>query len=481
MFESHVEALRKLIYRTMADYIDLGTIPMAATVLPRSHWEALNPRIPLVIGARGSGKSFWHDTLVNPGRRHFLHSAYGEIELPTNLEVISGYSDKNVGNANSPSKDTTFQLQEKFGWRKYWQIILARNLVTTTANDTWDEIAARINHDPEWLSLHVRQVDTDALNQGKTILLVFDALDSINESWQVSREAAKELLKLCVEYRSLKSIRYKLFIRQDMANDPKLLDFPDASKLSATKVELTWNRGDLYALLFLRLANDANGQVFRELIQENYPTALQTVDPGNAWILHRGIRANDDFYKQIFELIAGKTMAGGASGHKRGFPFTWLVNHLQDGKEVVSPRSFCAALYHAASTTRSPADTPLTPKDLQEGVREASDIRVVELGEEYPWIGAIMQPMRGQVIIPCTESDIISLWEHEHTLAAFANKSITQKGLPVVDNQPLERIILDTLENLGILARMDDGRYQMPDVYRVAFGLGRKGGIRPFK
>ncbi|MCY0854075.1 hypothetical protein [Cupriavidus sp. D39] len=41
--------------------------------------------------------------------------------------------------------------------------------------------------------------------------------------------------------------------------------------------------------------------------------------------------------------------------------------------------------------------------------------------------------------------------------------------------------VLKNLVELGIVNRLKDGRVQMPDVYRIAFGLGRHGGVKPLK
>jgi hypothetical protein len=37
------------------------------------------------------------------------------------------------------------------------------------------------------------------------------------------------------------------------------------------------------------------------------------------------------------------------------------------------------------------------------------------------------------------------------------------------------------LEVLGIFLRMSDGRVNVPDVFRVGCGLGRRGGVRPVR
>ena len=41
--------------------------------------------------------------------------------------------------------------------------------------------------------------------------------------------------------------------------------------------------------------------------------------------------------------------------------------------------------------------------------------------------------------------------------------------------------VLRDLKDLGVLDFIWDGRIQMPDIYRIAFGLGRRGGVKPLK
>ncbi|MCS7179026.1 MAG: hypothetical protein N0A03_07115 [Anaerolineae bacterium] len=37
------------------------------------------------------------------------------------------------------------------------------------------------------------------------------------------------------------------------------------------------------------------------------------------------------------------------------------------------------------------------------------------------------------------------------------------------------------LEDLGVFLRMLDGRVNVPEVFRVGYGLGRKGGVKPLR
>jgi hypothetical protein len=39
--------------------------------------------------------------------------------------------------------------------------------------------------------------------------------------------------------------------------------------------------------------------------------------------------------------------------------------------------------------------------------------------------------------------------------------------------------VREDLQRLGLLETKRDGRIDMPDLYRVGFGLGRKGGVKP--
>ncbi len=197
------------------------------------------------------------------------------------------------------------------------------------------------------------------------------------------------------------------------------------------------------------------------------------------------LRIDESKQKDIFHAIAGPAMAGGPSGHKRGFPYTWLPNHLLDGREQVSPRSYCAALRHAVEQ-ESPEEWPypLHYKAIQTGVQEASRIRVDEITrEDYPWVQELMEPLFGKIIVPCAPEEILALWRDKKTIGNLRNLAgqSDKVKLPPQHMEEGPEGILRDLEGLGLIQRLRDGRIQMPDVYRIAFGLGRKGGVKPLK
>jgi len=323
-------------------------------------------------------------------------------------------------------------------------------------------------------------------NDGKIRLLLFDALDRLADDWPRIRPLARALLQVGLDLRSCRSIRVKLFVRPDMLEDREILAFPDSSKLLARKVPLTWRRVDLYALLFQCLGNaSSSGKEFRAHCEKIFQLAWRQDRASQAWIVPQPLRADEETQKKVFHAITGPTMASGPSGHKRGFPYTWLVSHLLDGREQVSPRSFCAALRYAA-TRENPEEWPypLHYKAIQSGVQEASRIRVNEITrEDYPWVELLMKPLSRRITVPCAAEEILWLWHKEGTIDNLRN--LTGEGgkvkLPPQHLEEGPEGVLQDIAGLGLIQRLQDGRIQMPDVYRIAFGLGRRGGVKPLK
>ena len=202
----------------------------------------------------------------------------------------------------------------------------------------------------------------------------------------------------------------------------------------------------------------------------------------DAWLVPEMLRADEALQREVFHAIAGPAMG---KGPKRGFPYTWLPNHLIDGRDQVSPRSFVAALRHAVLQDNTPADWPyaLHYKAIQVGVQEASQIRVDEISrEDYPWVESLMQPLKKNITVPCEPKDIFKLWQENNTIdSLLENEMAGEVKLPPPHLKDREKGVIQDLEDLGVIQQLCDGRIQMPDVYRIAFGFGRRGGVKPLK
>jgi hypothetical protein len=200
----------------------------------------------------------------------------------------------------------------------------------------------------------------------------------------------------------------------------------------------------------------------------------QNID--GAWNLQPVLALEAPFQRRLFSVLAGDTMGTDA---RRGVPYVWSVSHLSDGHGLTSPRSFLAAIYSAAEDSATRYESypyALHYEIIKRGIQKASQIRVDEIAEDYPWIRILLKPLAG-MNVPCEFEGIEQAWSEKFP-----------EGLDVIEGKALPQDqrgkdwdgIRDTLERLGLFViRKKDKRIDMPDLYRVGFGLGRKGGVKP--
>lgn len=456
--------------------------PPSFTYVPPTHARALDPEATLVEGMRGSGKSFWWSLLASNEHRRFVQTNFPEAQLPAGSMIGQGFGTA-FANQNYPDPATLSKLVKSAKPRVVWRAVLAVHAGLEGGFETlkdWMQRVQWVDDNPEQFSVELAAADQRLERKGATLLILFDALDRLADDWQHIRPLAKGLLQVALEVRSTKHIRCKVYVRPDMLRDDEVTSFPDFVKLDAGKASLSWRRADLYALLFQCLGNASKGgEQFRALALSHVSTNKRL--GALPWKVPMALRTNEALQEALFEQLAGKAM--GASP-KRGKPYTWLVNHLQDSIDQVSPRSLFAALKAAAVATPVEDELPLNYRGIQVGVQQASQIRVKEITEDYPWVKWVMEPLKGNLTVPCSVRDIEQIWKAEQTLVTLVSRLANQGDAVKLPPQNLDlgtAGILADLEGLGMLERLDGKRIQMPDVYRVAFGFGRRGGVKPLK
>ena len=479
-----VEAIRRGVTEATAalDQAQSTATRPEFTYVPPSHARALDPEATLVEGIRGAGKSFWWAQLASDSHRAFVQQSFPEARLPEKLVVAQGFG-PGLLTAQAPDAEVLGSLVERYRPRSIWRAVIAVHAQFTgpfKALQTWDQRVGWVQSNPEEYAVRLEEADRQLQTAGVTLLVLFDALDRLADDWQHINPLAKGLLQVALDARSTKRIRCKVYLRPDILQDQSITSFPDYSKLLAGKASLEWRRADLYALLYQCLGNaKAGGAEFRKQVSDTL--GLQWTSRAGAWNLPLALRTDEARQETVFENLAGKAMGNST---KRGKPYTWLANHLQDGLNQVSPRSFFAALGRAAAETSEELQLPLDYRGIQRGVQRASEIRVQEITEDYPWVKLVMEPLRGNLTVPCDVADIEKIWKSERTLDLLEGR--LKAGSTVVKLPPQNRdqgpsgIILD-LESLGMVQRMEGKRIQMPDVYRIAYGLGRRGGVKPLK
>ncbi len=85
--------------------------------------------------------------------------------------------------------------------------------------------------------------------------------------------------------------------------------------------------------------------------------------------------------------------------------------------------------------------------------------------------------------MPCREREFFERWRESSTVESITASAKRESYLGPVEFEASEkdrdRLLLQALMRLGVVERRTDGRINMPDIYRVAAQLLRKGGVTP--
>lgn len=461
---SEAQRLREAILAAPLETGNHGEAPQSGTLyVPLSHLKALRLDAHVVVGGRGVGKSFWTAALQSEDLRRLLGSAAPELN---GIMVQVGFSQKEDID-RYPNADVFRQLLDQ-GEDPYdlWRAVILRCVATRALQSiptgSWTETVAWLKAKPEEVARLMQQP------RSWLGLILFDALDRTSNDWQRMDEIVRGLLRAILWLKSFPGLYGKVFLREDQA-ERTVFNFPDASKLLATQADLTWARHDLHGLLWQRLINapGEHGALMRQI--------CQTERREGAWLVTNEMKRETETQREAFERLAGAWMG---RDRRRGVPYSWSVGHLADGRGQTSPRSFLAAIRQAAEDSRDRYPDhayALHYESIKRGIQKASEIRVNEVAEDYPWVPEVLSVLRG-MNVPCTYEDILLRWQER-----FPNgpQDIHSQRLPAQHASRGWDGIRKDLLRLGLIEPKKDGRIDMPDLYRVGFGLGRKGGVKP--
>ena len=466
-----------------------GEAPSLGDVyFPQSHLKALHPDVLVVTGMRGAGKTFWWSALQNAAVRQLIGERYARAKLSGHTVLRTGFGVRPAAD-EYPGKDVLDRLLQdgadpRLIWRtvQAWQV--ARQDHPLRCNDDWSSRTAYVQEHPEIIDRLFENEDARLNEEGRHFVVLYDALDRAADEWRSMYRIIRGLLQTALDMRSFRRIRMKIFLRTDQLDKAEVGDFPDASKVLSSAVELDWPRHELYGLLWHRLGNAASdSEEVREMLSSVVEPSWgrQAVDGQDFWQVLRFLVSDESIQRKTFHAITGEWMG---KDRRRGFPYTWIPNHLGDTEGKVSPRSFIAALKSAAENTMEQHPShgnALHYDSIKRGVQRASEIRVAELKEDYPWVDRLLKSLHGMVT-PCDFADISERWAERDALGRLRDEVefLDVKLPPSHIEEGPDGVRLD-LESLHVFLRMHDGRVNIPDVFRIGYGLGRRGGVRPVR
>lgn len=464
---------RKLLGAALPAVVDADTIdPNPHTLFtPSAHRNALDPDTTIVRGGRGVGKTVWFKALQEDSLRGIAAQHY-RLDRLNHVDTIAGFGA--TLSRQYPNPRRLQSLVETFQPSDIWTTValFGFGIAELVSAKDWPERVQWVVDNPGKVEDAILAVDERAGRDDRVKLLLFDAMERLHSDRQVADRLARGIFELALNLRTTtRNLRVKLFIRYDMF-DTARLDFADASKLMANITDLRWTETSLYALLFHYMSG-ADSEYSAKFVAES------------RW----DDRFSGDQVKQrdVLERITNKYMG---TDRRKGYTYTWLPNHLADGRQQVSPRSFLSALWHATQRTEEAFAGhayALHWDAIRQGVQHASQIRVVEVKEDTPWVSDAIDPLRGAQV-PIEKDEVVRRWDDVDLSSELSTQQSRTSELPEDDSEDQEIFatgplntnyegLIAELIDLGVMTIRTNKKLDLPDVYRIAFDIGRKGGV----
>jgi hypothetical protein len=445
-------------------------IKLEQVFFPYSHRGILDVERPLVVGNRGMGKSFWTHALKSADVRSRLSKG---LLIPTlrQTHVAIGF------NASMQLKDsvsTTDLIRGAFEsvedpktiWRA---VILSAVKSMRGAPQSFQDSLGQIAANPHVYAEHLAEAESANSEKGSTFLILFDALDRLAGDWEAIRKLTKALLNATLELQSFRNIRAKVFMRVDQYGDHELFRFPDSSKIRNTSVKLEWLPHELYGLLFFELMRDESARAVLTVLADRIGAKRALPVDG------RIAEVSLDDQKLLVAAIAGEYMG---KDMKRGRVYNWVPLHLGDAQKNCSPRTFLTAWKAAAEHVPAPQVQAVDHLGINAGVRSASDARLDELREDYQWIPLVLEPLKRQ-FVPISRPELYELWNRNDVMQGILRQGGEKpEWMPIgmFERRDLDGL-LKTMTDIAVMEVRDNGKINVPDIFRVAAGILRKGGV----
>jgi hypothetical protein len=457
---------------------------------PSRHLRALALDRMLVVGMRGAGKSFWSHVLCTPALRQAIASAYPKLGYDRIHAVCALRWDKRSDDGLPHATSVNQALQAGTPPSLVWLTVFLNalrvqfaeasiNLAMPSLTSDWATKFNWIQLNPELAMRTLMDLDRYLEAKTQSVLVLTDALDLVTGDLNVSHKCVQGLFELLRDLLRTKGLRFKAFIREDMLRT-ELFSFPDASKLKNEAVTLDWSREELYALVWKKLGQES--QSFRSLTEKALNSPWR--EEAATWI-NRDLEQPTEAAMERVLLVFAKEYMGNSV--KRGWTYSWWFKHLSDSHERVSPRTFESSFSSALGCSPEAAALHvLTPSDIHEGVRAASIGRVGELGDDYRWMPLVMKTFETRAV-PVGWDTVFNSWSGNKVKRAIEELCARdQIFVPWSgddqEGRPIFLRLRKVLQTIGVIELRNEGsrneKVDIPDIYRVGFNVGKKGGLR---
>ena len=321
------------------------------------HLRAFDPNVVLVVGPRGSGKSALFQAFFSENREVADAIADWMPRTPI-LETQTNSSEwRRAYPAGTDFPDT----QALAKWvssdeaaKKVWHAMLVRRLADRFVPRHREALKAMLHPPAVAVGELLRAYDrpetspTAALDEleerlqreDSRIYVGYDELDTLGGfDWTLMARMVRGLMAFWSDYsRRWRRIRAKVFLRSDLFRRHAGMGTADFAKLAANRAELVWSDAALLAMLVKRIANTSGG------LAAYCRGARIRFSEHQVLGLIPEIREARTAYP-LLERLSGEFMG---AGKKKGYVRNWILAHLRDGNDRISPRTLVRLIEQAA-------------------------------------------------------------------------------------------------------------------------------------
>ncbi len=420
--------------------------------------RALQPRFPLVLGRKGTGKTAIFRRLLEDTRKPSV-----VVLSPSPLKRERFWV---IGSDGFKAVETALETTGA-SWREFWtiQICLACHLSWEGQRPQPDEALATIVLEEPNTELQVFRymerllaipqigllardwlIRFDGTAQPNTFLL-FDGLDTGFGNTKADRErrtrAIEGLLSLMTDIGdNLQKLRFKLLLREDIW---RKLRFENKSHFYGRSVTLSWsNKSDFFKVAVEQALRSSTFKQLAESISNVGELSL----PISSYIF------GESQVFQIWNLLVGERMKGGRSAFTRN----WVWNRLADGSDNHTPRALLQLLVAATEWEKKEHKqnpywkTVIRPRALNSSLEQVSKEALSAIvQEEFPELQVLIDRLKELGRSPFQASEVNG-FDEELSLAREVGLISIYEG-----------------------TEDDIKRYKVPDFYRLGIGMTRKG------
>lgn len=483
------DARRALLHDVQRMPPDADLIWDSADVLRRFvplplHDRIFDPQVMIIRGARGAGKSMLFHVLRALGEQRIPITDLFPRARVADPVWIEGFAETGMRHPATHLVEAFVKSASDVELRSFWTLHLALCVIHRFAPEDFDRRSKdsrnvrwleEPNYIRDWLmpdargetrfvtALDIIERQWTKLQQ-RPIFVTYDHLDKIGlHDAEVRARATSSLLSLWLSLGNrYRMLRPKIFLREDLF-ERSAHQSADASKLRGRSISLTWDTQALYRMLVRHMA--AESPALAEWLQRGKHGVPLTEHAIFGRMPPEHLPEDGAVsQRKLVERIVGPHMGKGPTA---GIPYRWIPGRLQDAHKVVVPRSVLTLFSIAAekALANGPQATStrlLHPDELRGAIEGTSRQHVNQTAEEH-LVVMRLENLRGRVL----------LLDRDETVAALARPRPNVRDGFGDDGE----WVLDELLRIGIVRRRHDGRLDVPDIYRFAFGIKRRGGV----